>query len=125
MIQYKKVNSPNSAHSSRPRWPGYMAAGLIGTLVGGVAAWYAATQLKEEECEHQSKPSTSSYTDAPTRSVRREELLCVVCLTNEREIILLPCGHVCICKTCSGSMQTKLCPICRKTIESRKVAFIS
>ncbi|XP_073943432.1 mitochondrial E3 ubiquitin protein ligase 1-like [Choristoneura fumiferana] len=34
-----------------------------------------------------------------------EVQLCVVCAENPKEIILLPCGHVCLCEDCSDNIQ--------------------
>jgi E3 ubiquitin-protein ligase MUL1 len=39
--------------------------------------------------------------------------LCVICITNPQEIILIPCGHVCLCVDCSIGYELP-CPICRK-----------
>ncbi|XP_045490875.1 mitochondrial E3 ubiquitin protein ligase 1-like [Colias croceus] len=50
--------------------------------------------------------------------------LCVVCTDNPKEIILLPCGHVCLCEDCSENIRDN-CPICRERIESRAPAFIT
>ena len=41
---------------------------------------------------------------------------CVVCLTNDREIALLPCRHNCICHTCF--LHLDKCPICRTKIKA-------
>uniref|UniRef100_A0A0K8TS00 RING-type E3 ubiquitin transferase n=1 Tax=Tabanus bromius TaxID=304241 RepID=A0A0K8TS00_TABBR len=53
-----------------------------------------------------------------------EEQLCVVCVTNPKEVICLPCGHVCLCEDCSEKIKIA-CPVCRTTIESKAAAFIS
>ncbi|KAI8429600.1 hypothetical protein MSG28_000198 [Choristoneura fumiferana] len=53
-----------------------------------------------------------------------EVQLCVVCAENPKEIILLPCGHVCLCEDCSDNIQ-EACPICRERIHSRAPAFIT
>ncbi|BES95839.1 E3 Ubiquitin ligase [Nesidiocoris tenuis] len=49
---------------------------------------------------------------------------CVVCQENPKEVIILRCGHVCICEDCSISI-TRDCPICRSPIEDKAPAFIS
>lgn len=54
----------------------------------------------------------------------REDQLCVVCRTNPREIILLPCGHVCLCEDCSVDIASD-CPICRKFIRQKNAAYIA
>lgn len=52
------------------------------------------------------------------------EQLCVVCSTNPKEVIMLPCGHVCICEDCSEKI-TVTCPVCRTKILSKAAAFIA
>ncbi|XP_053316645.1 mitochondrial ubiquitin ligase activator of nfkb 1-A-like [Spea bombifrons] len=42
---------------------------------------------------------------------------CVVCISQPRECVFLPCGHVCCCFTCYQSLPTHTCPICRCNIE--------
>ena len=46
---------------------------------------------------------------------------CVVCLVNSKNIVLIPCGHVCGCRRCLE--QVDKCPICRKTIERKIPIF--
>ncbi|KAH8585008.1 RING domain [Cryptosporidium sp. chipmunk genotype I] len=43
---------------------------------------------------------------------------CVICLTNNRETILLPCRHACLCKVCSNALfkNTQDCPVCRNSV---------
>ena len=38
---------------------------------------------------------------------------CVICLVNPRELVLLDCGHVCLCMDCLEKMPNTNCPICR------------
>ena len=52
---------------------------------------------------------------------------CVVCLSQQREVILLDCGHVCVCADCATEiMRTRpQCPVCRSSIDRVAPAFIS
>lgn len=52
---------------------------------------------------------------------------CVVCLTEEKCMVVVPCGHKCMCEECSKQLQkgSKLiwnfgdsCPVCRGKIQS-------
>ena len=58
---------------------------------------------------------------------KEKKHLCIICLTNNQEIILSPCGHKCICENCYYKLKYKNqiseCPICRHPVESivRKV----
>jgi hypothetical protein len=40
---------------------------------------------------------------------------CVVCLEREREVVLHPCRHYCLCIECSDRLRQ--CPMCRRRIE--------
>lgn len=47
-----------------------------------------------------------------------QENLCVVCLANPREVVLLNCGHVCVCADCVAALpEPLLCPVCRQSVE--------
>ncbi|CDW77224.1 ring finger 1-like protein [Stylonychia lemnae] len=45
---------------------------------------------------------------------------CLICLAEERSIIIMPCGHLCVCNDCADKMFQKnyTCPICRGKIVS-------
>ncbi|KAK6589653.1 RING domain [Cryptosporidium xiaoi] len=69
-----------------------------------------------------SKESANSQIleDRTNNKNKHESESCVVCLTNYRETILLPCRHACLCSDCS-KMLLKMahdCPICRSQIHS-------
>ena len=49
--------------------------------------------------------------------------LCVVCLLEPADHVLLPCGHVCVCKACAALLME--CPICRANISERKHVYFS
>ncbi len=36
---------------------------------------------------------------------------CVICIDRECCMIVLPCGHMCLCEKCSEGL--KFCPVCR------------
>ncbi|KAK9401378.1 mitochondrial ubiquitin ligase activator of nfkb 1-A-like [Crotalus adamanteus] len=42
---------------------------------------------------------------------------CVVCLTNPRQCVVLPCGHICLCFQCFQALPNPSCPICRGLID--------
>jgi hypothetical protein len=47
---------------------------------------------------------------------------CVVCLSAEPVMALMPCGHRCACADCAQSLS--LCPICRCTVQEAKRIFV-
>ena len=52
---------------------------------------------------------------------------CCVCLNNPLEILVKPCGHICICFQCSQQLQIQSpkCPICRENVTSTERVYIS
>lgn len=44
---------------------------------------------------------------------------CVICLTVERDTIVLPCRHLCLCAECAESLRSRVdkCPICRESCQ--------
>ena len=42
---------------------------------------------------------------------------CVVCLTNLRKVMLMPCMHLCVCDRCSVNLEK--CPLCREDALAR------
>ncbi|KAM4692889.1 mitochondrial ubiquitin ligase activator of nfkb 1-A-like isoform 2-T2 [Discoglossus pictus] len=43
--------------------------------------------------------------------------VCVICLAQPRECVILPCGHVCCCFSCYQALPAQNCPICRCHID--------
>jgi len=45
---------------------------------------------------------------------------CLVCLDEEKNTVIMPCGHLCICAECGkGLVKNKhTCPVCRGHISS-------
>ena len=50
--------------------------------------------------------------------------LCVVCLAEERRVLLLPCRHLCVCEDCAGDRRLERCPLCRAAIEDRMRVYV-
>lgn len=46
--------------------------------------------------------------------------LCSVCMHNQKEVVLQPCGHRCVCQQCCDRImnENKQCPVCRGTIST-------
>lgn len=42
-------------------------------------------------------------------------LECVICMSDMRDTLILPCRHLCLCQACADSLryQANNCPICR------------
>ena len=58
--------------------------------------------------------------DVP-KLVEPVESKCIICMTEERDHVLVPCGHKGTCKECSRRLAQ--CPVCRKDVRDRIRVF--
>ena len=51
---------------------------------------------------------------------QEQEKLCVICFTQEKDTVVLPCRHMCLCLDCSQHVREKSsnCPICRTKVST-------
>eukprot|EP00735_Rhodelphis_limneticus_P004721 TRINITY_DN16347_c0_g1::TRINITY_DN16347_c0_g1_i1::g.29458::m.29458 TRINITY_DN16347_c0_g1::TRINITY_DN16347_c0_g1_i1::g.29458 ORF type:complete len:193 (-),score=4.21,sp/A9ULZ2/BIR7B_XENLA/39.06/5e-08,zf-C3HC4_3/PF13920.1/2.5e+03,zf-C3HC4_3/PF13920.1/2.3e-13,zf-C3HC4_2/PF13923.1/6.4e+03,zf-C3HC4_2/PF13923.1/1.2e-07,zf-C3HC4/PF00097.20/3.8e+03,zf-C3HC4/PF00097.20/7.3e-06,zf-RING_2/PF13639.1/1.5e-05,zf-RING_5/PF14634.1/2.7e+03,zf-RING_5/PF14634.1/9.1e-06,Lzipper-MIP1/PF14389.1/2.3e+02,Lzipper-MIP1/P len=58
----------------------------------------------------------------------QRELECKVCLDQRVEMLILPCGHVCLCSACARTLfasgSTSTCPVCRRPCQSVRNAYL-
>ena len=76
-----------------------------------------------------SQPEAGNRTaEVPTRQRQDHDdsTLCVVCISNQKRVLLLPCRHTCVCSECCESIiqVEPLCPLCRAHIETHIEAFM-
>ena len=60
--------------------------------------------------------NSNSLTSNQFKSIGSENTFeCVICMSEERDTMLLPCRHLCLCSSCAQSLryQANSCPICR------------
>ena len=76
------------------------------------------------------RPAVATPVDQPVQPSPEREV-CVVCYVGRVEVAYSKCGHMCICKACSGTdlpagsaqrMSMRKCPICRR-ISPRIIIF--
>jgi len=48
-----------------------------------------------------------------------DEKSCIVCMVENKRIALKPCGHICLCESCSENPRVEVCPVCRWNIEEK------
>ncbi|XP_014478990.1 PREDICTED: mitochondrial ubiquitin ligase activator of nfkb 1-A [Dinoponera quadriceps] len=101
--------------------------GAVGLLIGGtvIRRYWKDKERKRtaEELRRNLETSRRERRQRVRDADLRADQMCVICNTNAREIILLPCGHVCICEDCSSSINDN-CPICRTRITQKAAAYI-
>jgi len=73
-----------------------------------------------------SQLSSMSQSQGACGTQAEEERLCVVCDDAKKQVILLPCQHMCLCKNCADTCLFKTmkeCPMCRAEIKDSMVVF--
>jgi hypothetical protein len=71
-------------------------------------------------------------TDALTRALEqeRDHRRCVVCQDQAKNVLLLPCRHMCMCAPCAQTITRtaliyrRICPLCRAPIEAIMSVFV-
>jgi baculoviral IAP repeat-containing protein 2/3 len=61
-------------------------------------------------------PSTNQQLKTSSELSKKSLGECLICLTEEKQLACMPCGHLCACVPCGYSLRS--CPICRQNIES-------
>lgn len=121
LIRGEEQQSPSAkkSPSKRKKKKGKRAA--VGDLPSieedGVATVvHNLADLKSIEPEEES--SSSACVDGADSSVATA-LTCVVCFHGASEHAIVPCGHRCLCETCSTKFQhaDALCPVCRGPVQ--------
>lgn len=73
------------------------------------------------------KDNTYSNVDDESRDTETdvEEQKCIMCETNKKNIVLIPCSHTVGCIGCTKKLiqYTNKCPLCRTMIEDRIFYF--
>jgi hypothetical protein len=75
----------------------------------------------EEDNEERSETSSDEEEEAKDDFPRIQSTLCVICLDLQRNVLIKPCMHFCLCANCARSIQQ--CPVCRIQIDSQEVVY--
>jgi E3 ubiquitin-protein ligase MUL1 len=82
-------------------------------------------RLRMERARREENSVTNNSGDSSqTNRHAQDGTTCVLCLQNPREIVLLECGHICLCIDCLGRLQNSSCPICRQNYTSYARCFL-
>jgi hypothetical protein len=134
------VKASNTSHSfTKIHTTGYAkAVPVVGNSTTSFTKVHSTGYAQVVPLAEDSKPSAASTATATsTRMIRSlpaaastptiSRPQCAICLAMNASIILIPCGHVCLCKVDADKFVTNQqlvkCPICRQAILSTKRSF--
>jgi hypothetical protein len=60
-------------------------------------------------------PSLNQQLENSTESSQKSLGECLICLTEEKQLACMPCGHLCACVPCGYALRS--CPVCREKIQ--------
>lgn len=105
-----------------------MITGSLTLLFGGLLARRLWRGFKKQRAEREMQRKLEQSRQQRRQQVRDDDLpeamLCVVCKEAPKEVIMLPCGHVCVCEDCSNKLGSS-CPVCRAHVANKAAAFLS
>ena len=95
---------------------------IVSELRGGVEG----LDLKQiEKVEMELQAAVKNVIKVKERKVKEalvteeEKRMCVVCQTEAKSVLLMPCRHMCLCKECSRNNAMDKCPLCRVKITQK------
>lgn len=50
--------------------------------------------------------------------MERDDKLCCVCQDFEKDVLFLPCKHICVCSGCRTKLVPNRCPVCKQDVRS-------
>jgi len=74
---------------------------------------------------HHDKSSETQKSEIANEN-NNDDRTCVVCLEVIKNVVFLPCKHLCTCSKCALTIlkSSNACPICRTKIQSHLEVFI-
>lgn len=85
--------------------------------------WKLIARKKEEAKQREESRRLRRHNNREECTEAEHVPKCVVCLTNNIEVIILECGHACLCIDCAGDI-SEFCPVCRSPIERTALAYL-
>lgn len=133
----KASNTSNS--STKIHTTGYAkAVPVAGKPTTSFTKVYSTGYAQAVPLAEDTKPSATSTATATRFGMMRNlpaaaptitQSQCAICLSMNASIILIPCGHVCLCKEDADKLVTNKqlieCPICRQAILSTNKVFLN
>ena len=71
------------------------------------------------EAELRAREEKEKEKERREESVGEENKLCIICMEEEKRVVMVPCGHICVCVKCSKNPAITKCPYCRSHVSQK------
>jgi E3 ubiquitin-protein ligase MUL1 len=65
------------------------------------------------------------YREGTVKMVMTDDLTCIICMENPRNIIIKQCKHMVMCGICFDKLRKDECPVCKAVIEDHIKVYFS
>jgi Zinc finger, C3HC4 type (RING finger) len=84
------------------------------SVVNNGRSWFRGGSLAVKAPRQKSTRQTTIF------NASQSLLLCLLCNENGREVLMVPCQHLCLCSSCSGQrVSIERCPLCSGRVTGR------
>mmetsp|Transcript_26933 Transcript_26933/g.50309 ORF Transcript_26933/g.50309 Transcript_26933/m.50309 type:complete len:405 (-) Transcript_26933:137-1351(-) len=94
----------------------YVVQDLYGMSTATTSGDNATTTTATDDQFQPDSTEEGDSSPAPIDNLDTDTSECVICLTDEKEVVVYPCRHMCMCITCAEALpsQGNKCPMCRR-----------
>ena len=87
-------------------------------------------QMTTLALQHTTDNHTASSTSTNSAKQDSKGGMCILCMEDEKSVVLMPCKHLCMCKVCTDKLiaqsgrKKAMCPVCRNLIMDTIETFV-
>ncbi|KAL5015858.1 hypothetical protein ScPMuIL_005447 [Solemya velum] len=101
----------------------FIAGGLLGVVLWKYMKRFLefrrqTAMLREIRAARENAQNDNSDSDLSSS-------MCIICMEKPREIVILECGHICLCAECHNILPEQICPLCRGPITRVVPLYVS
>jgi hypothetical protein len=109
------ITPPLLASTSALTCPNNVSAAAVSASMSSPTPWMCASSIQDAgKPVVPPKHTAEQFETYLMDDILDEDTACIACMARTREVIIIPCGHLVLCRQCSKGINT--CPMCRVDI---------